>query len=248
MASGRASDCPLEGTTQEDERFSSVWAVERPASPGEAVFALHDAKNMLGVLQANIDYVTSELTSASPPVADALSDLRESAERLGELLREALEALRGPSERTRAPSAVRVLPVVTAAASRFRRRAEAAGVRVELRAKEDPRALIPPDLLARVLDNLLDNALRHSKPGDTVEVSCTSHDGRALVAVADEGPGVPEEAQEAIFTAYLANGHPEGGHFGLGLAFCRSVARAYSGNVHVENRRGGGACFVLEVS
>lgn len=251
MASGSNEDAQWLNVLDDDgDRASSVWEIEVPVAPGAAAFALHDAKNMLGVVSANVEYLGVELAGAAitPGVASAIEDLRASTIRLSELLREALVGLRGANEPPPAPSCVRVLPLVTAGASRFRRRAEAAGVRVEVRAKDDPGALIAGDLLERIIDNLLDNALRYSKPGDAIVITCAACDGRAVVTVEDDGPGVPEEAREAIFSAYRACGAPQGGHFGLGLAFCRAVARAYGGDVGVENRDGGGARFILHVA
>ncbi len=109
---------------------------------------------------------------------------------------------------------------------------------------------MPAPLLERILDNLLDNALRHSKAGDVVEITCALSAGRAVILVEDQGPGVPEAARESIFSAYRSPGAAEpghSGHFGLGLAFCRAVARAYDGDVRVESRARGGACFVVVV-
>jgi two-component system OmpR family sensor kinase len=138
--------------------------------------------------------------------------------------------------------------VVNLVAARFRRRAEAAGVRLDVHADDDPDSLIAPDLLERILDNLLDNALRFSKPGDVIELTCVAHpEGGGAISVTDEGPGVPAVAREAIFSAYRACGTPEAGHFGLGLAFCRAVARAYGGDVRVDDGPLAGARFVLDI-
>lgn len=222
-------------------------AIEPAGSPNAAVFALHDAKNMLGVLTANVDYLSAELGAADAGVAGALEDLRVSTSRLAELLRAALGALRGSRERPRARSIVRVAPLLDAAATRFRRKAEAVPVRLQVCASGDPGALIASDLLERILDNLIDNALRFSSPGGVIALACGFREGRPVVTVEDEGPGVPLEAQEAIFSAYRAHPRSEGNHFGLGLTFCRAVARAYGGDVRVENRSQGGARFVVEV-
>jgi signal transduction histidine kinase len=219
-------------------------------APRTAVFAIHDAKNMLGVVTANVEYLGAVLAdSVTPPgVASALNDLRESSDRLAELLREALGALRGRPERPSAPSIVRVGTIVAAAVDRIRRRAQAMGVRVDVQSVDDPCASIEPDLFERVLDNLLDNALRFSKSGDVIEVTSTAWGSHAVVSVADQGPGVSEHQREAIFASYRERESTEGAHFGLGLAFCRAVARAHGGDVRVQNRRMGGACFVLEIS
>lgn len=235
---------------EDADRPSSVFSIEPAIPPGAAAFALHDAKNMLGVVTANVEYLGSELSEAavSPGVVDALDDLRASASRLGELLREALVALRGDREKPEAAAAARVLPSLTVVATRFRRRAETAGVRLDVRAHEDPGSLIAPDLLERILDNLLDNALRFSKAGDVIELTCVAHsDGGGVITVTDQGPGVPVVAREAVFSAYRACGAPDAGHFGLGLAFCRAVARAYGGDVRVEDAPKRGARFVLEI-
>jgi two-component system sensor histidine kinase CreC len=248
-----------------------VWPVdwnesgERPTH--DAAFALHDAKNMAAVLKANLDYLSEALARVpkSASAAAALRDATESSQRLGELLREALVALQGrPRQRTE-PAALRVAPVIASLVDRIAPMATARGVRVLVGGADDAYACIDLGLFERAILNFLDNALRFSKPGDTIEIEYMSYGGRAVVAVADEGPGVPEFMREAIFASDrrergagllggsgeaatdAANGGAES-HFGLGLAFCREVARAHGGNAWVFNRVSGGACFVLEMT
>jgi two-component system OmpR family sensor kinase len=228
-----------------------VYAVESVASPSAAAFALHDAKNMLGVVSANVDYLDQEIAGGerTPAIDAALADLRESADRLGDLLREAIVALRGPGVKKADAATTRVAPIISSVVARSRRRADAAGVRIDVHLQGDPGSLIARDLLERILDNLLDNALRHSKAGDVIELTCTANpEGGGVVSVTDEGPGVPVVAREAIFSAYRARGTPDAGHFGLGLAFCRAVARAYGGDVRVQDAPHAGARFVLELA
>ena len=235
----------------EDDAFeatSDVWPVDATAAPRDAAFAIHDAKNMLAVIAANVEYVVDALGGAStlPGVPSAIDDLRTATSRAALLLRDALLTLRGAAERRAAPVRVRVSPVISAAVARIRRRADAIGVSLDLREESELRASIEPDLLERVLDNLLDNALRFSKAGDVIEIRCACAKGRLVVSVSDQGPGIREDEREAVFTSYRSPGSTEG-HFGLGLAFCRAVARENGGDVRVENRPTGGACFVLEV-
>jgi signal transduction histidine kinase len=230
---------------------SDVWSVESgEVRTGPAAFALHDAKNMAAVLQANLDYLSDTLAAQpkSSNVAAALEDARESARRLGMLLREALVALQGSPPSKTQPAALRVAPVIASLIERVAPMASARGVRVVTGGTEEAAACIDRDLFERAILNLIDNALRFSKPGDTIEIEYLAQGDRTVVAVADEGPGVPEAMRESVFASErkVPTSAAET-NFGLGLAFCREVAIAHEGNAWVFNRVSGGACFVFEV-
>ena len=69
------------------------------------------------------------------------------------------------------------------------------------------------------------------------------------LAVGDRGRGVPEEAREDVFRSYRRrDSMGSDSHFGLGLAYCRKVAREHGGDAWVFNRAEGGACFVFEIA
>lgn len=231
---------------------SAVWPV-RPSSfpePSQVAFAIHDAKNMAGVLSANVEVLNRELARLrlSSTAADALADIAESVRRLTVLLREALDGARGGTLQRRAPPSVLLIaPVVAAVVDRMRPWARARGVGIVQAGPDSACATIEPQLFERVIVNLLENAMRFSPPGDVVEVEYHTRAGRMTLAVADRGPGVPDAVRDEIFESYRHR-QPVGGeaHHGLGLAFCREVARAHGGDAWVFNRAGGGACFVFE--
>jgi two-component system, OmpR family, sensor histidine kinase ChvG len=106
--------------------------------------------------------------------------------------------------------------------------------------------------LARVFENLIDNALSFSPKGGAVLVGLRRESPYAIVHVDDEGPGVPEAAREAIFRRFHSV-RPEreefGEHSGLGLAIARTIVEAHSGSIHVETRddREHGARFVVRL-
>jgi K+-sensing histidine kinase KdpD len=232
---------------------SDVWVV-RPSlgpPPSPAAFAIHDAKNMIGILSANIEVVKRALHGLALPevAADAFKDIDESASRLSGLLREALSGLQGRTPQRSAPSVLRAAPLVAAVVDRMRPAARARGVRIVHSGAPDTRANIEGELFERVLVNLLENAVRFSQPGDTVEVEYVTRNGRMTLAVGDRGPGVPANAREEIFRSYRHRDPEAGGsNFGLGLAFCREVARGRNGDAWVFNRAQGGACFVFEIA
>jgi signal transduction histidine kinase len=102
--------------------------------------------------------------------------------------------------------------------------------------------------LARVLANLIDNAQRHA--ATEVVVSVRADDGRAVLEVADDGDGVPEDQRERIFERFVrldgARSRDDGGT-GLGLAIARDLARRHGGTLTATAREGRGAVFTLEL-
>lgn len=119
---------------------------------------------------------------------------------------------------------------------------------------EELRVQASPDRLAQVVENLLDNAVSFTPPEGRVEVSLERRDGVAVLAVADDGPGIPRGHRERIFERFFSYrpGEPanDGGHVphsGLGLAIVRAVVERYGGSVTVREANGGGACFEVEL-
>jgi hypothetical protein len=102
-------------------------------------------------------------------------------------------------------------------------------------------------LLRRAVRNLLENAHRHAAGAITLTLTQTAT--QAVVRVCDRGPGVPPELRERIFEPFyrLPGATERDGGVGLGLALVKSIALRHGGQVHCEERPGGGACFVLSL-
>jgi signal transduction histidine kinase len=96
-----------------------------------------------------------------------------------------------------------------------------------------------PDLLRRLLLNLLDNAMRHTPPATTVSVTATAAGEGVELAVRDQGPGVPSEFRDRIFDPFVQAEHSQhdltrAGR-GLGLAFCRLAVEAHEGRIWIDD-------------
>ncbi len=102
-------------------------------------------------------------------------------------------------------------------------------------------------LLRRAVRNLLENARRYGAGQITVQLRQTQ--GRALIEVADRGPGIPPELTEHIFEPFyrLPGASERDGGVGLGLALVKSIAIRHGGAAYCENRPDGGARFVIEL-
>ncbi|RFF29678.1 sensor histidine kinase [Wenzhouxiangella sediminis] len=109
---------------------------------------------------------------------------------------------------------------------------------------------VDPDMLSTAVDNLVTNALKFSPPGSTVAVEVERHGDRALIRVADRGPGVPAQDRSRLFEPFYRGSSPSNRTrpgSGLGLAICRDLVRAHRGDVDLVEQAGWSAVFVIEL-
>jgi two-component system OmpR family sensor kinase len=96
------------------------------------------------------------------------------------------------------------------------------------------------DALRILLANLVDNALRYTPPGGSVEVRVGPEGGRACVEVADSGPGIPEEERERVFDRFYRGRQAPSGGSGLGLAIVRQIVTLHGGSITLGRSPSGG--------
>jgi signal transduction histidine kinase len=112
-----------------------------------------------------------------------------------------------------------------------------------------PTAVFDADRVAQALGNLVQNAVRVSSEGQTVEVEAGTGDGWLWFRIRDRGPGIDPELLPRLFERFDRGRRKrtEGRGNGLGLFICREVASLHGGRVTADNRSGGGAEFRLEI-
>jgi two-component system sensor histidine kinase BaeS len=142
--------------------------------------------------------------------------------------------------------AVDLNQIAREAEQRLRPRAQAADVRLELKADGPAAATADHDRALQVVSNLIENAIRVSPGGRAVTLSTAP----GAIVVADEGPGIPEQDLARAFERFhLRNrddaGSPDGA--GLGLSIVRELTEAMGGSVRVENGEAGGARFTVRL-
>lgn len=113
-----------------------------------------------------------------------------------------------------------------------------------------PLVKVDPVLIAQVISNLLENALKYTGQAIHLVVSFGAHNSapQMLVSVKDRGPGISEQDQRCIFEPYARGDHSERASqrgSGLGLAVCRAIAQAHGGSLILRRRTGGGSSFTL---
>lgn len=142
--------------------------------------------------------------------------------------------------------------LVRHAVAAARERYDAKGVALQLRtAQALPPLWADEQRLSQVLDNLLDNALRHTASGGRVEIHCHAKGGRVTITVADNGEGIATEHLSSVFDRFYrvddARDREHGGA-GLGLAIAKALVDAHGGSIAAVSRgTGTGATFTVEL-
>lgn len=128
---------------------------------------------------------------------------------------------------------------------RMRGKIEAKAQRIEIRARGDTEAVLDPDLMDRVVWNLVGNATKFTGPGGSIGVAVFPEGEELVLEVEDSGPGIPEGAADSIFERFSQGdaSHASVEGTGLGLAIVRAIVQAHGGSVSAGNRLVGGALF-----
>jgi two-component system sensor histidine kinase CpxA len=185
---------------------------------------------------ARLQLATGILTDQAPPnLRDTVADVREEVQQMSTLVNELLAFTKAglqPREVTLSP--VELAPLAAEVVAR-----EAAGQPIALAIAPALRVQADPALLARALANLVRNALRYAGGAGPIAIAATVEGDRVILAVEDEGPGVPagdlDRLGEPFFRPELSRSRESGG-VGLGLAIVRTSIGACRGEVRFANR------------
>ena len=209
----------------------------------------HELKTPVGAISLLAETAAGE---DDPVVARRLAErMVDEAERVGRTIEDLLALTRIETEAAPRRDAVPVAVLVAEAARRIQPAAEQRGVAIAVD-EPSPRLAVHGDRrqLVSALYNLLDNAVKYSDDGSTVEVSATT-DGRTVdVAVRDHGIGIPSRDLDRVFERFYRVDHARSrrtGGTGLGLAIVRHVVANHDGEVVVASRLGEGSTFTLRL-
>ncbi|WP_043627121.1 DUF4153 domain-containing protein [Nonomuraea candida] len=197
----------------------------------------HELRTPITGLRAVLENVVDGVSAPDPvTMRTALAQ----TERLGRLVAQLLDLSRLDSgTRLIEPEAVELAPLVEQAVREAALAREDVTIRPSVPADLAVRA--DPDLLAQVLANLLDNAVRHSPPGGVVTVHSAPEGAGVRLAVADQGPGIPASARGRVFERFSrldAGRAADAGGAGLGLAIVKEIVELHGGSIHIDDCAG----------
>ena len=177
---------------------------------------------------------------------DLLSTVNEEMQRLMQLINDLLNFSRyqsGQQKLNLAPCTISDL--LLRAEARYQGPAQEKGIVLAIEEQEAlPRLLADQAQLDRVIDNLMDNALRHTPENGRIHLQARRHAERVIISVEDNGEGIAYGQQGRIFEPFVQVGRKKGGA-GLGLALCKEIVQLHGGRMGVYSRPGQGTQFYM---
>jgi two-component system sensor histidine kinase/response regulator len=209
-------------------------------------FVVHDLKNPVNSMDLHAQVLLRD-RALSAQAHDSAQHIRDSARSLLRMILNLLDISRGEAGQL-APrkQALDFAALAREVVDAIAVRARAGSVRIELKV-DVPQLVADVDMLRRVLENLLDNALRHAPPDSAITLRAQAAPQAVEIQVCDAGTGVPPELREKIFERFLQADTGERlitrtGR-GLGQAFCKLAVEAHGGTIRVDAGEMGGAVF-----
>jgi signal transduction histidine kinase len=146
--------------------------------------------------------------------------------------------------------------VIAGVVSRLRLQADQKGLTLTNRVEQPiPEFLFDSERIGQVLTNLIDNAIKATPPGGTIDVDATIADQYVQISVTDSGIGIPESEQRKIFSRFFQATNNRGRSsddkgLGLGLAICQMIVEGHGGQITVESQEGVGSrfCIILPIT
>lgn len=208
----------------------------------------HDIRTPLSAMIGTAEML-EDMTAQDDPRYALIHNIRDETDWLRSLVENILSLTRLQDDSAKLPKQPEAVEEIVAAAVRhILQRSPERNVTVNL---PDELLLVPMDakLIEQVLLNLLDNAIRHTPPGNSVCVTIEKSAGMVRFSVNDEGTGIGKEHLANIFQPFYTTRtkHTDAGYgIGLGLAICESIVKAHGGEISARNRTDrSGAEFVF---
>ena len=215
-----------------------------------SALVVHDLKSPLTVILSNVHYLKDAKLNAEE--RDAMRDVLSSAESMHRMVMNLLDISRS-EDGTLVPRLEEIDfgALVERVCDAVRRRIEDRNLKLTYEGAVS-RLRADKDLLQRLVENLIDNGIKYTPAGGSINVRVRPVEGESVeLRVDDDGPGVPEEFRERIFEKYVQLDRDVQAHArssrGLGLAFCRLAAESHGGRIWVEANPPKGSTFCVRI-
>jgi two-component system sensor histidine kinase ChvG len=212
----------------------------------------HELKNPLTSLKNAVEMLVR--TKSDDAARDRLMGIvRNDLKRIDRLITDISDASRLDAELSReASEPVNIARLLETIVEIYRLTELPRNVQISLGLRLPEQAMVMgrDERLGQIVRNLIDNAVSFSPNDGTVAIRADAADGKVLISVEDEGPGIPPGDLEAIFNRFYTERPPEHGfgkNSGLGLSIARQIAEGIGGSIRAENRPVKGARFVVEL-
>ncbi len=210
----------------------------------------HELRTPLTILRGELEHMV-QIPSLDAEIADGVGSALEEIDRMSKIVENLLAISRldcGDAGIERARVDLQALACSTA--EQMRVLAEDKGVAVVCKCSPPVEVLGDPTRLKQVVVNLLDNAIKYTEAGGSVEIATASEADHAVLQVADQGIGVPAAALPHVFERFYradkARSRSSGGA-GLGLSIVKAICSAHGGSASIASREGNGTVVTIEI-
>jgi K+-sensing histidine kinase KdpD len=231
----------------------SLAGAERSSDQKNQIAAMivHDLRSPLQVGLAHA-YTLASRHATTPESREAVAHLTNALKTLQRMTTNLLDVCNSTTGALYTECAAVELSALLVEVSEYAQAACGADQRIEIATRLGvPIAYTDRELVRRILENLLNNALKYAPQGSAIKLEMSSDVDFLAFRVIDQGPGVPASAREAIFDEHFRLRRDAELHsrtsYGLGLAFCRLAVEALSGRIWVEDAKHAGAVFCVEL-
>jgi signal transduction histidine kinase len=211
--------------------------------------ASHELRTPLTSILANLELLQEELEGRGGEAPEIVESALRSSKRMRRLVADLLILARADAGRTSPHTALDLAEVASAAVDEVR--PVAGDHLINIRAAGSVPVEGNADELHRLTLNLLDNSVRHTPAGTAIDVAVERRDGQAVLEVTDDGPGIPEDLREQVFSRFVRGNGPADvvgmPGTGLGLAIVKAVAESHGGAVEAGASAAGGARFTVRI-
>jgi two-component system sensor histidine kinase QseC len=196
--------------------------------------AAHELRTPLAAMRINVEAL--QRRTQAPDDAALLEGLRHSGDRATRLVSQLLALMRSDAVPESVPrQVVRLDELAQERLAALGGIARERGVELELEAPVTVEVTGDRQGLITLIDNLVENAIKHSPARGVVRVAVAARPGGAEVTVDDQGPGIPGELRERVFERFFRAPDQSQPGSGLGLAIVKSVAHAHGASVKIED-------------
>jgi NtrC-family two-component system sensor histidine kinase KinB len=210
----------------------------------------HELKTPLTSVRMGLHLLLEErIGSLTRKQTEILLAARDDSERLLRIINDLLDLARLESNEPRQVfETVSPESLIKTAIDRCEPLAESRGFKLKAKAESGlPLVNVDPRQIHHVFSNLISNAAKHSKFGDTIVVAAEPRQGFVRFSVADNGPGIPKEYQGKLFERFFRLPGSDREGVGLGLAITREIVTAHGGSVGLNSSPGQGSEFYFDL-
>ena len=215
--------------------------------------AAHDLKNPLNGILLMAQLIHEETEGGQPEIAVRVQKLADVGQRMLQIINSLLDTaareIRDVTLELKEHNLASLVHGVVAANLEY---AASKNIRLtyDERHPEACRGLVDEEHFKQAVDNLVNNAIKYSPPGQEVQVQLVPREASLVIQVEDHGPGLSADDQEAAFGLFQRlSAKPTGGEYstGLGLSIVKQMVELHGGKVWIESEPGQGARFSIEI-